>query len=100
MRKAADQWSAPTGERGFRVRIPQSPSQAPVPAPFRQGGLWRAPGARSFDSLCSLRMTARDRRRDQGIAPYAAHIGLPLHRGSRRAADSRPYGGVTRHGLP
>ena len=38
MCKAADQWSAPTRGRGFRVRIPQSPSQAPVTAPFRQGG--------------------------------------------------------------
>ena len=51
------------------------------------------------DQWSALRRWRR-RRRDQGIAPYAAHIGLPLHRGSRRAADSRPYGGVTRHGLP
>ena len=41
------------------------------------------------DQWSALRRWRR-RRRDQGIAPYAAHIGLPLHRGSRRAADSRP----------
>ena len=102
---------APTAETGFRVRIPQSPSQAPVPAPFRQGGLWRALGAGSFDSLCSLRMTARDGRRNRGITPYGGTYWPPLQgemsppfaavtegydlsysRGKPwRAADSRPY---------
>ena len=32
-------------------------------------------------------------RAAEGVGPYAAHIGLPLHSGDRRAADSRPYGG-------
>ena len=121
MRKAADQWSAPTRGRGFRVRIPQSPSQAPVPAPFRQGGLWRSPGARSFDSLCSLRMTGQGPHppqcahwgtfpvRGEGleggrpmVGPYwkgagrivGATYGRLTERDQMEAAKGRPYDGT------
>ena len=54
------------------------------PPPFRQGG-HNGPGARSFDSLRSRSHDRTGKRRDLGIAPYAAARGDSLRHGARDA---------------